>query len=33
MVFIDGAVVVESRFPSYEELKKIIDDRLYAQRI
>jgi hypothetical protein len=31
MVFIDGAVVVE-RFPSYEEFKKIIDERLNAQR-
>jgi len=33
MVFIDGAVVAESRFPSYEEFKKIIDEKLKAQRI
>jgi hypothetical protein len=32
MVFIDGKVVVESRFPSYDEFKKIIDERLNAQR-
>jgi hypothetical protein len=32
MVFIDGKVVVESRFPSYEEFKKIIDEKLNAQR-
>ena len=33
MVFIDGAVVAESRFPSYEEFKKIIDEKLKSQRI
>ena len=32
MVFIDGDVVAESRFPSNEEFKKIIDERLNAHR-
>jgi hypothetical protein len=27
IVFIDGKVVAESRFPSYEEFKQIIDER------
>jgi hypothetical protein len=32
MVFIDGAVVAESKFPNYEEFKSYLDERLNAQR-
>jgi len=28
MVFIDEKVVVESRFPSYDELKQVIEDKI-----
>ena len=32
MVFINGKVVVESKFPSYEEFKSFLYERLNAQR-
>jgi hypothetical protein len=32
MVFIDGAVVAESKFPNNEEFKSYLDERLNAQR-
>jgi hypothetical protein len=33
MVFIDAKVEADNRFPSYEEFKKIIDEKLKAQLI
>jgi len=32
-VFIDGTVVAENRFPSYEEFKSILDERLNTPRV